>query len=195
MGILADQLARSGFTAEADGVGSIYGSVYGEAFDRDLVVRDIGREFLITKSCFKRHPCAIQIQSPLDLVGEVMARRIGGVNADDLERVDVRTYAYAAVLSHRSVTNSFGARYSIPFAVASLIHHGRPGLENFEEKAVADPAIRDLAERVHVAEDADYTARYPDEQPCSVRLRFKGRHGRRGDDRLHEGGEREALRA
>ena len=173
MGILADRLARSGFTAETDGVGSIYGSVYGEAFDRDLVVRDIGREFLIAESCFKRHPCAIQIQSPLDLVGEVMARRIGGVDADDVERVEVRSYAYALALSHRSVTNSFGARYSIPFAVASLIHHGRPGLENFEEKAVADPAIRELAERVHVGEDTDYTARYPEQQPCTVRLRFK----------------------
>ena len=173
MGVLADRLARSGFTAETDGVGSIYGSVYGEAFDPDLVVRDIGREFLIAESCFKRHPCAIQIQSPLDLAGEVMARRIGGVDADDLERVDVRSYAYAAALSHRSVTNSFGARYSIPFAVASLIHHGRPDLEVFEQKAVANPAIRRLAERVNVGEDADYTARYPKQQPCTVRLRFK----------------------
>ncbi len=172
MGVLADRLARSGFTAETDGVGSIFGSVYGESFDRDLVVQDIGREFLIAESCFKRHPCAIQIQSPLDLVGEVMARRIGGVDADKLERVDVRSYAYAAALSHRSVTNSFGARYSIPFAVASLIHHGRPGLKNFEESAVADPAIRELAERVHVSEDADYTARYPQQQPCTVRLQF-----------------------
>ena len=173
MGVLADRLAQSGFTAEADGVGSIYGSVYGEAFDADLVVRDIGREFLIAGSCFKRYPCAIQIQSPLDLVGEVMAGRPGGIDANDLERVDVRSYAHGAALSHRSVTNSFGARYSIPFAVASLIHHGRPGLENFEEKAVADPAIRELAERVDVGEDADYTARYPDEQPCTVRLHFK----------------------
>ena len=173
MGVIADRLAQSGFTAEDDGVGTIYGSVYGEAFDPDLVVRDIGREFLVAESCFKRHPCAIQIQSPLDLVGEVMARRNRGVDADDLERVDVRTYGYAAALSHRSVTNSFGARYSIPFAVASLIHHGRPGLEIFEEKAVANPAIRRLAERVNVGEDADYTARYPKQQPCTVRLRFK----------------------
>ena len=172
MGVLADRLAQSGFTAEMDGVGSIYGSVYGEAFDPDLVVRDIGRKFLIAESCFKRHPCALQIQSPLDLVDEMMAGQPGGIDAGELERVDVRTYDYGARLAHRSVTNSFGARYSIPFAVASLVHHGRPGLENFEEKAVADPAIRDFAERVHVAEDADYTARYPDEQPCSVQLRF-----------------------
>ena len=173
MGVLADRLVQSGFTAETDGVGSIMGGVYAEAFDADSVVRDIGREFLIAGSCFKRHPCALQIQSPLDLVDEMLAGRPGGIDAGDLDRVDVRTYAYGAALAHRSVTNSFGARYSIPFAVASLIHHGRPGLETFEEKAVADPAIRDLAERVHVAEDADYTARYPDEQPCSVRLRFK----------------------
>ncbi|MBI4182950.1 MAG: MmgE/PrpD family protein [Proteobacteria bacterium] len=174
MGILADRLVRSGFTGEADAVGSIYGSIYGDAFDRDLVVRGLGSDFLIDRSCFRLHPCAIQLQSPLDLTTEAMAQGAGGrIDPGEIERVDVRCYAYAATLSHRSVTNSFGARYSIPFAVASLIHHGRPGLDLFTAEAVANPAIHRLAERVHVSSEPKYTARYPREQPCDVRLRFR----------------------
>ena len=43
-----------------------------------------------------------------------------------------------------------------------------------------DPAIQALAARVDVHEEASYTARYPGEQPCDVRIVMS-------DGRAHEG--------
>ena len=73
----------------------------------------------------------------------------------------------------RSVTSSFGARFSIPFALASILYHGRSGLGSFNEAAVANQKVQALAARVSVEEDPAFTAAYPAQQRCIVTLRLK----------------------
>jgi 2-methylcitrate dehydratase PrpD len=46
---------------------------------------------------------------------------------------------------------------------------GRSGLASFDDAAVANPAIQSLAQRVDLQEDPSFTARYPNEQPVSIR--------------------------
>ena len=43
------------------------------------------------------------------------------------------------------VTSSFGARFSVPFALATILHHGGSGLAPFEQAAVDNEAIQALA--------------------------------------------------
>ena len=75
---------------------------------------------------------------------------------------------------------SFGARFSVPFALASIVVNGRSGLASFDEAAVANPAIQSLAQRVDLQEDKSFTARYPSEQPVVVRAVLR-------DGTTHEG--------
>jgi 2-methylcitrate dehydratase PrpD len=86
----------------------------------------------------------------------------------------VKAYRLAAMLAEKRVTSSFGARFSVPFALATILHHGRSELAAFEQAAVDNPAIQALAARVHVQEEPGYTARYPAEQPCDVRIHMSG---------------------
>jgi 2-methylcitrate dehydratase PrpD len=74
------------------------------------------------------------------------------------------------MLAEKRVTSSFGARFSVPFALATVLHHGRSGLEPFEQAAVDDEAIQALAARVDLREDPQLTARYPAEQVCELRM-------------------------
>src|SRR6476660_1872717 len=54
MGQIAVRLVESGFTGEPDGIGFVYGGgVYSEHFDPAAMIRDIGKEWLITQSYFK----------------------------------------------------------------------------------------------------------------------------------------------
>jgi 2-methylcitrate dehydratase PrpD len=76
----------------------------------------------------------------------------------------------AAMLAEKNVVSSFGARFSVPFALASILCHGRSGLESFDDRAVANPEVRRLANLVDLKEDERHTARYPDEQPCDLRI-------------------------
>ncbi|HVQ74535.1 MAG TPA: MmgE/PrpD family protein [Candidatus Binatia bacterium] len=168
MGWLAHTLVQSGFTGEPDAVQSVYGSVYADRFDPAAAVAGLGEEYLLPRGFIKLHACGRYIHGALDLVEAIMARR--PLAPESIRRIAVRTYALAAGLGHPRVTSSFGARFSLPFAVASLIVHGGPGLANFEAAAVADPRIQALAARIDVAEEPAFTAAFPGRQPTALTM-------------------------
>ncbi|MEN3353960.1 MAG: hypothetical protein V7640_2118 [Betaproteobacteria bacterium] len=171
MGLTAVRLVECGFTGEVDGVGNVYGKVLSDTFDPDKVVAGLGREWLIAQSYFKLHPTGRYVHSAIDALEDLLARVPGGrLEVADIERIEVRTYALAAMLAEKRVVSSFGARFSVPFALASILYHGRSGLASFDDAAVANPAVQALAQRVDLQEDKSHTARYPKETPCDVRV-------------------------
>ena len=166
MGWLAHTLVQSGFTGEPDAVASVYGGIYADRFDPDMAARGLGDEFLLPRGFLKIHACGRYIHGALDCVETLMARH--PLPPESIAAVRVRTYAMAASLAHANVDSEFGARFSLPFALASLISHGRSGLDNYDASAVADPRIQALARRVEVTEDPDFTRAFPRRQPTEV---------------------------
>jgi 2-methylcitrate dehydratase PrpD len=166
MGWLAHTLVQSGFTGEPDGVGSVYGAIYADRFDPETAVRGLGEEFLLPRGFIKVHACGRYIHGALDCVETLMTRR--ALAPESIRAIRVRTYAMAASLGHADVRSEFGARFSLPFAVASLICHGRSGLDNYDAASVTDPRIRALASRVTVTEDPKVTRAFPQQQPTEV---------------------------
>ena len=168
MGWLAHTLVQSGFTGEPDGVGSVYGAIYADRFDPEAAVRGLGEEFLLPRGFIKVHACGRYIHGALDCVEALMARR--PFVPESIHAIRVRAYAMAASLGHADVRTEFGARFSLPFAVASLLCHGRAGLDNYDAAAVADPRIQALARRVTVVEDLEFTRAFPARQPTEVTI-------------------------
>ncbi len=166
MGWLAHTLVQSGFTGEPDAVASVYGAIYADRFDPEAAARGLGEEFLLPRGFVKIHACGRYIHGALDCVETLMARR--PLPPESIRAIRVRAYAMAASLRHADVRSEFGARFSLPFAVASLLCHGRSGLDNYEAAAVADPRIHALARRVEVVEDPDFTRAFPARQPTEV---------------------------
>ena len=166
MGWLAHTLVQSGFTGEPDGVGSVYGAIYADRFDPEAAVRGLGDEFLLPRGFIKVHACGRYIHGALDCVETLMTRRT--LPPDSIRAIRVRTYAMAASLGHADVRSEFGARFSLPFAVASLVCHGRPGLDNYDAASVNDPRIQALARRVTVTEEPEFTRTFPQQQPTEV---------------------------
>jgi len=174
MGLTAVRLVECGFTGEIDGVGNVYSKVLSDTFDRDKVVAELGEEWLIAQSYFKLHPTGRYVHSAIDALEDLLSRVPGGrLRASDIERIEVRTYMLAAMLGEKRIVSSFGARFSVPFALASIVHHGRSGLASFDDAAVANDEVQVLAQRVDLQEDKSHTARYPDETPCEVRIVMK----------------------
>jgi 2-methylcitrate dehydratase PrpD len=170
MGWLAHTLVQSGFTGEPDAVASIYGAIYADRFDPEAAVRGLGEEFLLPRGFIKIHACGRYIHGALDCVETLMARV--PLPPQSIEAIRVRTYAMAASLGHADVHSEFGARFSLPFAVASLICHGRSGLDNYDAASVSDPRIRELARRVEVKEDPGFSRVFPGRQPTEVTVRL-----------------------
>lgn len=169
MGQMAARLVQCGFCGERDGVATTFGEVLAEHFDRDAVVAHLGREWMVADGYFKLHPTARTIQTAIDALEDLMAKLPpGSVDPQRIQRIEVSTYRRAASKAQTAVTSSFGAKFSIPFAVATILYHGRSGLESFSDAAVANPVIQRLAARVGVKENPAYTAAYPREQRCDL---------------------------
>jgi 2-methylcitrate dehydratase PrpD len=138
------------------------------------VVADLGSEWLIAQSYFKLHPTGRYAHSAIDALEDLLAKVAGGrLEVAQIERIEVRAYMLAAMLAEKRVVSSFGARFSVPFALASILCHGRSGLKSFDDAAVANPQVQALAQRVDLQEDKSYTARFPAEQPVTVRIVMK----------------------
>ena len=137
-------------------------------------VDGLGSEWLIAKSYFKLHPIGRYAHSVIDALEDLLARAPGGrLDADGIERIDVAAYMLAASLNGKNIVSSFGARFSVPFALASILYHGRSGLKSFDDEAVANRQVQALVQRVFVHEEPAFTARFPAEQPVHVRITLK----------------------
>lgn len=179
MGLMAARLVECGFTGERDSPASVYGKVLSDGFDPAKAVAGLGREWLLGQGYFKLHPTGRYVHSAIDALEDLLSRS-GRLDLGSIARIEVKAYRLAAMLSEKHVTSSFGARFSVPFALATILHHGGSGLAQFEQAAVDNEAVQALAARVDVREDAGFTARYPAEQVCELRITLAG-------GQMHEG--------
>ncbi|MGH8617174.1 MAG: MmgE/PrpD family protein [Burkholderiales bacterium] len=173
-GQTAVRLADAGFTGQRDGIGFTYGSVIADGFDPALAIEGLGADWLIDQGYLKLHPAGRYAHAAIDAMEDALAAAPGappGFAA--IDRIEVRGFRHVALLSGKRVTTSFGAKFSIPFALATILYHGRSALDCFEDAAVQTPAIQALAQRVDVTEDPAYTAAYPGQHRCDVTLFLK----------------------
>ena len=169
MGLTAARLVECGFTGEKDGPAAVYGKVLSDGFDAAKTTENLGREWLLSQGYFKLHPTGRYVHSALDALQDLLQNH-PKPQLGSIARIEVEAYRLCAMLAKKRVTSSFGARFSVPFALATLLHHGATGLAQFEEAAVRNEAVQGLAARVEMRENPAYTASYPAEQRCDVRI-------------------------
>ena len=174
MGQMAVSLAEAGFAAAPDAVNTVYASVLGDAFDPLKMVDGLGSRWLLTDGYIKLYPTGRYSHAAMDALIDLLARQPGGrLDPQAIARIEVKTFRLGAMLDVKTVKNAFNTRFSIPFALASIIHYGRCTPECFEEAAVANPVIQSLAQRTDVVEDPALEARYPREQIADLAVHLK----------------------
>ncbi len=174
MGQMAVKLVEAGFTGEKDGVATTFGKVLSDKFDAQRVVAELGTEWLIAQNYFKLHCTGRYVHSAIDALEDALIHtEAQAFKISEIERIDVKAYKFAAMLGGKNISTSFGARFSIPFALATILYHGKSDLKGFDEDAVANPEIQKLMQRIDVAEEPTFNLSYPVEQRCSVEIRLR----------------------
>lgn len=189
-GLLALQLAHSGFGGERDGVASLMQGIVSEQFDPAEVVRALGDEWHLMQNYFKLHSCCRFNHGTLDAIDQIAAQ--GKLpSPEQIRSIAVTSYAFAAELDDPAPRNTLGAKFSVPFAVATRIVNGSSALASFSWDAVRDPRVAALAHKVTIQEDPAMTRRLPLERPARVVITrndgstLQGEVGaNRGDDAL-----------
>jgi 2-methylcitrate dehydratase PrpD len=167
-GILAPELALSGVAAQPNAIEEAFGQLVGDGFRPEAVTEELGQRWEITRNYFRLRACCNPIYSALDALEDILIEH--KPLPENIARVDVATYRFAANMREPDPINYFAAKYSLPHAAAALILRGSAGYHAFTEEAVRDPALAAIRRRITVREDPALNASVPRLKPARVTL-------------------------
>lgn len=189
VGVLAPDLVLAGFEGYEDAVEEAFAELVGDGFEPDRLTDGLGERWEITRNHFRLRACCNPIYPALDALEAALADLQPA--ADEIERIDVVTYRFAALMRESEPRNEFAAHYSLPQAAAAIVVRGRADRAAFTDAARHDPAIAALRPRVHVAEDPALSAQVPERKPARVTVTLKdGRASTRACDTSRGGFDR-----
>ncbi len=171
LGLLAAELVAAGFTGPADGPGLTFLQATGEGFRPEAVLEGLGSDWQLARNYFKFHACCAYNHPALDALAALQAAY--GFGADEVEAILVETWERAALLANPEPESYLGAKFSIPFACATLIVNGSTGPEAFSPEAARDPRVLALARKVSVRADPELSRAVPAMRPARVTVRLR----------------------
>ena len=168
---LAPDLALAGFTAQDDAIEEALGHLVGDGFRPDDLTAELGTRWEITRDWFRLRACCNPIYAALNALEAALAEL--RPRPEDIERIDVATFAFAAAMRNPEPRNYFASKYSLPHAAAALVINGGTDFDALNDAALQNPAIAALRLRVHVTEDPALSAQAPRLKPARVTLTLK----------------------
>jgi 2-methylcitrate dehydratase PrpD len=181
VGISAAILAEEGFTGAP--------AVTVEAPEAAPFWADLGRFWQIEHQYVKPYPVCRWAHAAIDAAAEICARH--EVDPDAIAAIRISSFDYAVALFQDMPATTSQAQYSLPFAVACQIVHGRIGLEHISGAGLSDPGVARLVSRTTCVSDPRHQARYPEGRWGDVALTMSdGRVLRSGDVHASGGPER-----
>jgi len=179
-GLLAALAAREGVTGSLDILEGEagYGRAMGGGPDWGKAVATLGRDFHVTRMTFKNHGCCGHTFAAID--GALALQQKMGIDAADIEHVDVATYKSALeVAGYEDPKTAAEGRFSLKYVVATGLAHGNVRIAAFEEPRLKDPATRELMKKISVSVDPELDAAFPGKRAARVAIR--ARDGRRSE--------------
>jgi 2-methylcitrate dehydratase PrpD len=141
----------------------------------ERIVDKLGEHFSIMDIYFKPYSACRHThgaaQAALALLQEARFK------PQDIETVDVHTYAIASIAVGKGVTaeSSFvSAQFSLPYVVAACLVDGEMGPAQLRQDRISDPAVLALSEKVRVQVDPELAAAYPEKTSSRVEIKLRG---------------------
>lgn len=169
-GIEAALLAAAGVTAPREIFEGRYGlfRMY-QADQGPALLEELGTRFAVEGGSMKAYPSCACTHAAIWAAQQLMRQQ--GLHPVDVASVRVSVSAYVAGLVGAPFDvapgDQVGAQFSIRYAIACAIQRGGMRVADLEPAAIADPAVRRLAERVSVEVDPSNDS----PRACTVTLR------------------------
>jgi len=154
-GVLSALLARSGITGASnvlDGTAGFYRVYLKGAYDRERLLRGLGKEFEGVALSFKPYPSCRHTHTAIDATLQILKeRRIDPEGIEEI-RVGVNQQAYQNVCTPAAVKCAprtiVDAQFSIPYCIAAAICRQEVFIESFSIQAIESSEIVHLAQKV-----------------------------------------------
>ncbi|HZP35858.1 MAG TPA: MmgE/PrpD family protein [Methylomirabilota bacterium] len=186
IGLTAALLARRGVTGPAQVLDAPWGGLYaacapGES-DPGAIVRNIDDGYRILRKGFKPYPVCWGINSSADAA--LALREKGNLAPDDVARVRITISEMSRrMIGGTRIASVLDAQMSLTYAVAAILVRGHLDLRDFEDAALADPAVHAMMARIDLVVDP---AAHGERQTVEIETRDGRRlHARVEDPRGH----------
>jgi 2-methylcitrate dehydratase PrpD len=150
-GILAASLAAEGFTGPTSVLEGEYGflRVFCDDWDMAELTRGLGRDWFTRDIMLKRYACHITAHNPVEATIDL--RNEHKFSAADVTSIEIAGNERMAKTNNiPAPPDVMLAQYSIPFSVALSLYRDPVDPDSFDESAVHDRAILDLAARTRM---------------------------------------------
>ncbi len=186
IGLTAALLARRGVTGPAQVLDAPWGGLYaacapGES-DPGAIVRNLDDGYRILRKGFKPYPVCWGINSSADAA--LALREKGNLAPDDVARVRITISEMSRrMIGGTRIASVLDAQMSLTYAVAAILVRGHLDLRDFEDAALADPAVHAMMARIDLVVDP---AAHGERQTVEIETRDGRRlHARVEDPRGH----------
>ena len=171
-GIWAALLARSGYSGPTTILEGRDGFLQAYSGDPDpsLVLKDLGEEYLITRTSVKPHSCCRFNQGPIDCLLDL--KRTYGINPMDVAEVRVGVLSAGMKLvaepieAKRNPKSVVDMQFSMPFSAAVALTHGSASLAEYQLGMPENPEVKHIMERVQCLTDPKLDALTPKMMPA-----------------------------
>lgn len=180
VGSMAALMAKDGFTGAP--------AITVENEDAAQFWADLGEVWTIEQNYIKPYPICRWAHAALDALSRLMGAH--GFHADDVANITVNTFAESAALFPGMPATTSQAQYSLPFALATMLVHGRIGPDEITGAGLSDPQVAALLPRISVHEAVRHSERFPKGRWSDVTVELKdGRRLASGDVNARGGSE------
>ena len=153
MGILAMHMYRAGFTGVEDGPSDVFGTIIGDSFDPDVALSGLGSEYRIEENYTKFHACCATMHPPIEAALAVRSQE--GFSLDEVDTIEMGLKRFLPEMVGAYPHNMLGAKFSVPYSIASALVRGSADVTTFYPEAIDDDRVRDMAARVRISEDTE----------------------------------------
>ena len=129
---------------------------------------DLGRFWQVTHQYIKPYPVCRWAHAAIEGTRTLCLEH--RLRPEQIAKVRVNSFHHAAALFAGMPDTTSKAQYSLAFAVASMIIHGRIGVEHISGSGLQDGAVAAMLKRVDVAESARHSARFPQGRWADVQI-------------------------
>lgn len=163
VGLSAIVMAEQGFTGAP--------AVTVESSEVERHWADLGSFWQMEHQYIKPYPVCRWAHGAIDAVRQLCLDH--AVAADAIEQVQVNSFHEAACLFPAMPESTSQAQYSLAFAVATMIVHGRIGVEHISGDGLRDPAVSAMIGRISVSESEKHSSRFPEGRWADVQIALK----------------------
>jgi 2-methylcitrate dehydratase PrpD len=153
-GVIAALLAEKGYDSSSSAFEGRSGfwHVYSGEHDINSWADELRQQSTLTSVMFKQYPSCSATHPALDALEELMAE-----HPFVWEEVEEITCSIApvnlSVLMYPRPANGLEAKFSLPYCIGAFLVHGKLTLSHFEQRALEDPRVNQLMEKVKVVPD------------------------------------------